>query len=450
MNATIVSIFRFPSGLQPAHRLAGGVPRHAVELQQLVQRLRVGRRHRRQSCKVHRVDLVEPDSPVEEGGDGDLVGGVEDGRGARRCPQALPRQSAAPESARDGRGCPGPRRSCPPACGSRARRPRIRRDPAMPARRRSARACPACPVAPRPTRRGTAPSNGSRSADGSPPPAAPAAARTGSGPRSPRAPCSSSSPNRPRSCGPSPSWDGRRPLPASRGASVAGSRVRNGPPEAVRMIFSTRPAQVPGSSGSDWKMAECSLSIGSSVAPPSCTARMNRSPPTTSASLLASSSRLPARAAARQDESPAAPTIAAITRSTCSWDATSSSAAWPHSTFVRSPALRTRPARSSAADSLAITANAGVKRRHCCSNSSTRVAALSANTSKRSGWRATTSSVLAPIEPVAPRTATRRFTMRRPPASSPAARSAARRRPDRGPRRGRGAGRWSPSCRRCA
>ena len=41
---------------------------------------------------------------------------------------------------------------------------------------------------------------------------------------------------------------------------------------------------------------------------------MNSAPPTTSASLLASSRRLPARAAARHGARPAAPTIAAITR----------------------------------------------------------------------------------------------------------------------------------------
>ena len=45
-------------------------------------------------------------------------------------------------------------------------------------------------------------------------------------------------------------------------------------------------------------MALCSLSIGSSVAPPSRTAAMNSAPPITSASLLASRMRLPARAAA--------------------------------------------------------------------------------------------------------------------------------------------------------
>ena len=50
-----------------------------------------------------------------------------------------------------------------------------------------------------------------RSADGSPPRSARAAGRTASAPRSLRAPCSSSSPSRPRSCGPSPSSDARRP-----------------------------------------------------------------------------------------------------------------------------------------------------------------------------------------------------------------------------------------------
>ena len=107
---------------------------------------------------------------------------------------------------------------------------------------------------------------------------------------------------------------------------LAGARVRNGPPEAVRMILSMRWPQVAGSSGSDWKMAECSLSMGSSAAPPSRTARRNTSPPTTSASLLASSSRLPARAAARHGARPAAPTMAAMTVSTSPEDATFSRA----------------------------------------------------------------------------------------------------------------------------
>ncbi len=53
-----------------------------------------------------------------------------------------------------------------------------------------------------------------------------------------------------------------------------------------------------------WRMALCSLSIGSSCAPLSRTASRNRRPAITSASLLASSTRLPARAAARVGRQP--------------------------------------------------------------------------------------------------------------------------------------------------
>src|SRR6201996_1640372 len=62
------------------------------------------------------------------------------------------------------------------------------------------------------------------------------------------------------------------------------------------MIWSTVSFQAAGSIGRHWKIAECSLSIGISVAPPSRTASTNSCPPTTSASLLASSRRFPARA----------------------------------------------------------------------------------------------------------------------------------------------------------
>ena len=67
--------------------------------------------------------------------------------------------------------------------------------------------------------------------------------------------------------------------------------VRNGPPEAVRMIFSTAP-RLP--SAIDWKIALCSESTGSSVAPASRTARSITSPAQTSASLLASATELAA------------------------------------------------------------------------------------------------------------------------------------------------------------
>src|SRR3546814_1694312 len=64
-----------------------------------------------------------------------------------------------------------------------------------------------------------------------------------------------------------------------------------------------------------WKIALCSLSIGTMQAPPSRAAAISSSPASTSDSLLASSRRLPARAAARVESSPAAPTMAATTRS---------------------------------------------------------------------------------------------------------------------------------------
>ncbi len=71
--------------------------------------------------------------------------------------------------------------------------------------------------------------------------------------------------------------------------------VRNGPPEAVSTIVSTAP-RLP--SASDWKMALCSESTGSRVAPASATARSITSPAQTSASLLASATAPPRRIAA--------------------------------------------------------------------------------------------------------------------------------------------------------
>ena len=75
---------------------------------------------------------------------------------------------------------------------------------------------------------------------------------------------------------------------------------RNGPPDAVSRMRRT-PARRRArreAAGRHWKTALCSLSIGSSVAPLSRAARMNSGPAMTSASLFASSTLLPARAAA--------------------------------------------------------------------------------------------------------------------------------------------------------
>ena len=139
-------------------------------------------------------------------------------------------------------------------------------------------------------------------------------------------------------------------------ASVAGSRWRKGPPDAVSNRLSMRVDQVPRSSGRHWKIAECSLSIGSSVHAFCCTVSMNRAPPTTSASLFASSRRLPDCAAARQGDRPAAPTIAPMTTSTSGWDAIFSRASCACSTCVGRPFDFKSCASCTAWGALAITA----------------------------------------------------------------------------------------------
>ena len=94
------------------------------------------------------------------------------------------------------------------------------------------------------------------------------------------------------------------------------------------------------------------------------------------------------------------------------------------------------------------TAQRGCQRRHCTIKSSTRCIALNPTTSKRSGWRPTTSSVLVPIDPVEPRMTSRcriirsSFTGSAVPA--PAETPAAARRHGRARRRGQAAGGWSP------
>ena len=64
------------------------------------------------------------------------------------------------------------------------------------------------------------------------------------------------------------------------------------------------------------RIAECSLSTGTSSPPPRCAASSTSSPAATSDSLLASAQRLPACSAARVGGNPAAPTTALTTTST--------------------------------------------------------------------------------------------------------------------------------------
>jgi hypothetical protein len=117
-------------------------------------------------------------------------------------------------------------------------------------------------------------------------------------------------------------------------AMAVTSYSRNGPPEAVRMIRSTLSVR---SKSNTWKIALCSESTGSSVAPLFSTSRSIRSPAQTRHSLLASATAAPRRTAASVGPSPAAPTIAAITQS-AGRSAASISASSPAAASIPLPA----------------------------------------------------------------------------------------------------------------
>ena len=111
---------------------------------------------------------------------------------------------------------------------------------------------------------------------------------------------------------------GVMPLNSSRG------RRKKGPPEAVRINFSTS-SRRPFSR--HWKMADCSLSTGSSSPPPCRSASFTRSPPQTRDSLLAMATRFPAFRAESRGTRAAMPEMASTTTST--WgSAASSQRAW--------------------------------------------------------------------------------------------------------------------------
>src|SRR5437588_12981924 len=73
-------------------------------------------------------------------------------------------------------------------------------------------------------------------------------------------------------------------------AITSGEAVRNGPPLAVRIIFETWSRRLPAR---HWKIALCSLSTGSSVAPAAVAASVISAPAVTSASLFASATTRP-------------------------------------------------------------------------------------------------------------------------------------------------------------
>ena len=88
---------------------------------------------------------------------------------------------------------------------------------------------------------------------------------------------------------------------------------------------------------SAWKIAECSLSTGSRVPPRRLASSMTRGPATTSVSLLARATILPASRAAQVPCRPAAPTIALRTRSVSGSLAIRANPSGPESTSMPDP-----------------------------------------------------------------------------------------------------------------
>jgi hypothetical protein len=115
---------------------------------------------------------------------------------------------------------------------------------------------------------------------------------------------------------------------------ASADQVRNGPPDAVRMMRCTF-SRVPAPSA--WKIALCSESTGSTVAPAAAARRMKSLPAQTRVSLLARATMVPRSAAASVGRRPAAPVIAPITQSE-GRSAASTTAASPAAASMPEPA----------------------------------------------------------------------------------------------------------------
>ncbi len=140
---------------------------------------------------------------------------------------------------------------------------------------------------------------------------------------------------------------------------------------------------------SDWWMALCSESTGRMGDPREAARASSSSPASTSDSLLASPTGLPASTAAAVERRPAPPEMAASTKSTSGWAARAQTPASPSSTSMP----RGAASRSVRAASRSATATRRGRWRRICSRISLMFRpAASATTSKRSGKRAATSS----------------------------------------------------------
>ena len=183
-------------------------------------------------------------------------------------------------------------------------------------------------------------------------------------------------------------------------SSSSSGRSRKAPPDAVSTTRATDSRAWPSS---DWNIAECSLSTGSSRAPDRAASAAIRCLATTSGSLFASAIVLPARTASHTGRSPATPTAAATTRSASGCMAHRVTPSIPAATSI--PLPRSASAARPAAFSSATATSFGLYRFACATTSSTDRWQAKATTRKRSGKESITSSVWRPIEPVEPSSA---------------------------------------------
>ena len=171
----------------------------------------------------------------------------------------------------------------------------------------------------------------------------------------------------------------------------------NGPPDAVRRIFSI--SSCPPAL-SDWNMAECSESTGRILTPCFFASGIITCPAHTRVSLFASAMSCPASIAAIVGFMPIMPTIAPTTISASGRAAASISPSIPDSTLQ--PVSETLAFRVSAAFSSYSTATSGSNSLICASSILALCPAATAVTLSLSLFPRTISSVCVPIEPVEP------------------------------------------------
>ena len=136
--------------------------------------------------------------------------------------------------------------------------------PARPGNGRSVSACRAGRVAPPPSRRGTRPGHARPIADAPARRSPPAAARTDDAPRSAPGPCSSCVAESIVIFGPIDQLGWRSACSGVAALIASSVQVRNGPPDAVRIMRRTSSRRPEPSA---WNIALCSQSTGSTVAP---------------------------------------------------------------------------------------------------------------------------------------------------------------------------------------